>query len=788
MNALLEQFLSESRDALQGIGGMLMRLEKAPEDADAMRELFRLVHTLKGNSGLFDFPEMTRVLHASEDLMSVVRNGNIRYSSGLADHLMDAMDFVGLLCDEVESGKQPAASTAESSARLAASLRALIPPGERRGEPEPGEPSPASAIEGAASALASIPEEARAEAERLIRSGSPLCLVRYSPSADCFFQGADPLLTVLRSPGRIWGRILPRRAWPPLAELDAYRCELDFQILESATREAVAEHFRYALDQATIVELSPRDPGPSQGDRKDGSAASRRAWTEGELAVLDTILAAQRRILLLDDGPPWRLGRLLSVAAVLANCGEACGDFTARREIEGALDKAVDTGGNAALLDWLDAWKGAKAAPPEPAEPAASAEPAADRVRPEEAAKFGRRVDDGVAAAKSLKVDQAKIDRLMNLIGEMVVSKNALPYLARRAELQFGARELSREIKIQYGVINRIVEEMQDAIMQVRMMPVSFVFQRFPRMVRDISRKLGKEVQLDLVGEETEIDKNLIEALADPLVHIVRNSLDHGIESPELRRASGKSPVGKLTLRAAQDADRIVIEVSDDGKGIDPEVMKRKAYEKGFIDEQAMERMTDRDAVNLVFLAGLSTSDVVSDLSGRGVGMDVVRSAVERCHGDIDIQSRAGKGTSIRISLPLSMAVTQVMVIESDGQLFGVPMDSVVETVRVPRRRISTIKRSMTTTLRDRVIPLKALNALLGLPAEPLPNEDGEMAVLVARAGSEMVGIIVDDFRETLGLIQKPMQGALAGLAAYSGSAILGDGSVLMVLNVKGVF
>jgi two-component system chemotaxis sensor kinase CheA len=373
----------------------------------------------------------------------------------------------------------------------------------------------------------------------------------------------------------------------------------------------------------------------------------------------------------------------------------------------------------------------------------------------------------------------------MNLIGELVVSKNALPYLAQRAEAQYGVRELSREIKSEYSVINRIADEMQGAIMQVRMMAVSFVFQRFPRLVRDISRKLGKEVQLVLEGEQTEADKNIVESLADPLIHILRNSLDHGIEMPEVRRACGKPETGTIKIRASQESDTVVIEITDDGKGIDPGVIKRKAYEKGLIDEAALDRISDQEAVNLIFAAGLSTAEVVSDLSGRGVGMDVVRSTVNKINGSVLIQSELGKGTTIRISLPLSMAVTQVMIVESDGQLFGVPMDRVVETVRIPRSSIRWIKQSMTAVLRGRIVPLKNLNQLLGVSAPPLANEDDELAVLLVQAGGEILGLLVDSFKETLGLIQKPLGGVLSGLSAYSGSALLGDGSVLMILNIR---
>jgi two-component system chemotaxis sensor kinase CheA len=321
--------------------------------------------------------------------------------------------------------------------------------------------------------------------------------------------------------------------------------------------------------------------------------------------------------------------------------------------------------------------------------------------------------------------------------------------------------------------------------MQVRMMAVSFVFQRFPRLVRDISRKLGKEVQLVLEGEQTEADKNIIESLADPLIHILRNSLDHGLETAEVRIAAGKPPIGKLIIRATQEADRVVIEIVDDGKGIDPAVIKRKAYENGIIDEAALERIGDQEAINLIFAAGLSTAAVVSDLSGRGVGMDVVRSAVEKINGTVILRSELGKGTTIRISLPLSMAVTKVMVVESDGQLFGVPMDHVVETVRVARSAIRTIKQSQTAILRGRIVPLKSLNSLLGIAAIPKANSADEQAVLLVQSGSMELGLLVDGFQETIDVIQKPLAGFLSGLAAYSGSALMGDGSVLMILNIR---
>ena len=798
MTALLEQFLSEARDFLQGIGDNLLRLEKAPEETRLLNELFRLVHTLKGNSGLFDFPEMTRVLHASEDLMDAVRGAQLAFSRDLADRLMDAMDFVALLCDEVEAKGHIDASRAAESLQLAEGLRGLIPKKAQSGSAPRGDGSSTAKDGGARSGGAAkpnapqsfeVPANVRMEAAARFQSGKPLHWITYAPVEECFFQGDDPFYTVRQTPDLLWGGIAAREAWPRLAELNAYRCALVFNLLTTASHEALAEHFRYVIGQTSIISLEP------VGDTlavAGSSPAPVHAMSQARSDAQSMILAAQRQILMLDDHPAWQLGRIKAAAAAMIACCRAAGDPESVAEIEAALALAEARAEGSPLLAWLDAHMGGQPVAPlgggmEQAQTAAVPSPESPELSSDTVPKFGRRAEDVAAGTRSLKVDQAKIDRMMNLVGEIVVSKNALPYLAHRAEDQYGVQELSREIQAQYGVINRIVEEMQDAIMQVCMMPVSFVFQRFPRLVRDISRKLGKEVELVLEGESTEADKSIIESLGDPLIHIIRNSLDHGLETPEVRLAQGKSAVGVLTIRATQEGDRVVIEIMDDGKGIDPAIIKRKAFEKGLIDEAGLAQISDHDAVNLVFAVGLSTNEKVSDLSGRGVGMDVVRSAVEKFNGTIALDSVVGKGTSIRISLPLSMAVTQVMVIESDHQHFGVPMDHVVETVRIPGASISRIKQSQTTVLRNRIVPLKALNSLLSLPSKQKINDEGEFAVLVVDVGGEAVGLIVDEFRESIGIIQKPLGGVLGGIAAYSGSAVMGDGSVLMVLNIKEV-
>ena len=392
-------------------------------------------------------------------------------------------------------------------------------------------------------------------------------------------------------------------------------------------------------------------------------------------------------------------------------------------------------------------------------------------------------VADTKQVAHVLKVDQAKVDTLMNLIAELVVSKNSLPFLAKRAEDVYGSREMAREIKDQYAIIDRLAQGMQRAIMDVRMLPVAEVFERFPRLVRDLSRKLNKHIELKVVGEDTAADKTIIEALGDPLLHLVRNAIDHGIESPGQRIEAGKPEAGAIQLKAFQEGDQVVIEVSDDGKGIDPTVMRLKALEKKLITEDQADSLSDQDAINLIFLPGFSTMEEVSDLSGRGVGMDVVRTAVEKFNGQLMLSSRKGEGTLVRMSLPLSMAVARVMMIEVGGALFGVPMDGVAETVRVPRNRIRQIKRSEAFVLRDAIVPLMRMEKLLGLP--PVAADIEEEAVLVARVSGATVGLVVDRFREGIDVILKPMGGVLAGIRGYAGSALLGDGRVLLVLNLK---
>ncbi len=776
MNALLQQFINESRDFLQSISELLLQLEQSPQDEQIIVELFRSVHTLKGNSGLFEFTAMTQVLHAAEDLMDKVRDSRLAFSAEIADRLLDSMDFVSGLLDSVAANNYQNDEHMVRSAMEAANLRQLLSSVVQHSSSTVESANLATAHQPNANDVAATLLTFPASVQQAIAQfGDGHVFVFYQPEAECFFKGEDPFFLMQRLSGVAWSLALPASNLK-LTPYDCYQSQLDYLAVTTLDMVQLTEHFRYVTDQVKFFVLaSEPPPEPLSKDSVKFEVLSNL-----DLDLVD-ILQTQMLILeqqMANDGP---LGIVASVHRTLLALQLQIPIYTPPIQSE------------ASALE-LSAWVKQVLSQGECQDAVAELSAVAPNLLPEpfnkstiepdltSDARFGRRVED-TSAVKVLKVEQTKIDRLMDLIGEIVVAKNALPYLASKAEDQFGNREMSREIKAQYAVINRIVEEMQDAIMQVRMMPVSFIFQRFPRLVRDIARKLGKEVELQIHGEQTEADKSIIESLADPLIHILRNSLDHGFETVQEREAAGKPGVGQLKIRASQEADRVVIVIEDDGRGIDPAVIKRKAWEKNLITEEQLEKLTDFDAIQLIFAPGFSTAAQVTDLSGRGVGMDVVKTAVLRVGGAVHLSSEVGKGTRLSLSLPLSMAVTNVMVVGSDNQIFGIPMDLIVETVRLPMSAVRHIKQQMTTILRGRIIPLRSLNQLLDIEKPQQLNDEHEYALLVVKTHGEVLGLLVDDFFEVIDIILKPLPGELGKMPFYSGSALLGDGSVLLILN-----
>ncbi len=784
MNPLLARFIPEAQELIQQSATGILRLEKDPNNEAAINEVFRAIHTLKGSSGLFDAQPLTNLVHAGEDLLSAVRSGALQLSSEIADHILDMLDQAGIWLGDMEKDERLPLAAGEVSHKLASVLRRLLPQSADAGVNPEAETAKQTGSVDWLDAMRRQPDFA-AFAAAAADSSRTVIAIEYRPEETCFYSGEDPVNLMRQIPQLGVVSISLRTPWPSLDDADPYRCNLLFRALSRAPRDEIAHLFRYVLDQVSIISLPP---GALWGDGKaDSSPASSVAAGRSPVHELALRIAKEQlRILALPGEESEQKKRLASVRSTLSNVLGALHDEEPARDFAAACKEDKPASVVAFIENWVKHSQPTANGAGNPQKAVGGSKSLNGASAPvEEATPESTRTNGAAHKPQALKVDQAKLDTLMNLIGELVVSKNSLPFLARRAEEVYGSREMAREIKDQYAVIDRLAQEMQAAIMAVRMQPISEAFDRFPRLVRDLARKLSKKIDLQMEGEETAADKAIIAALGEPLLHIVRNSIDHGIETPEERLAFGKSSQAQILLRAYQESDQIVIEVADDGRGIDPVKIKGAALSKGVITEDQASRLSDQEAINLVFRPGFSTASEVSDLSGRGVGMDVVRSNIEKMGGQVGVSSAVGNGATVRLSLPLSMAVTRVMMVEVGSSLVGIPMDVIVETVRLSPSQIYAIKQSETFVLRDTIIPLVRMDRLLGVPGSASNQNELGMAVLVVRVRGALVGLSVDQFRESIDVILKPFGGLLSGLTGYAGTALLGDGRVLLVLNLK---
>ncbi len=419
------------------------------------------------------------------------------------------------------------------------------------------------------------------------------------------------------------------------------------------------------------------------------------------------------------------------------------------------------------LLDALhgDAAPGAKPLPANPTP--APASPAAPKAAA--AAKPAAEVEHTV------RVDTKRLDAIVNLIGELVLSRNRLKTLRTRLRDE----ELDRAV----STLDIATARLQSAVMRTRMQPVGKVFSRFPKVARDVARSLQKEVDLELVGAETELDRNLVEALADPLVHLVRNAIDHGVESPALREASGKQRSGHVRLSAQQEGDYVSIEVQDDGAGIDPERLREKAREKGLIDAEAAARLSTDECLHLIFLPGFSTKAEVTDISGRGVGMDVVQSRIRELSGTIQIQSELGRGSRFMIRVPLTLAILPTLLVQAGEHVYALPLARVVEVLHAPQTSLGWFDGRAVLDRRSHTLPLVDLRRWLGV--EPSPA--ALLTVVLLQAGEARFGLVVDQVRGREEVVIKPLPRALRGLPGYAGATLIGDGRMALILDVDGL-
>ncbi|HEV7139130.1 MAG TPA: chemotaxis protein CheA [Steroidobacteraceae bacterium] len=494
----------------------------------------------------------------------------------------------------------------------------------------------------------------------------------------------------------------------------------------------------------------------------DGAAAAIAAGKEDSATSLPPEVAAvieAQRALLAEGSTRSFAGRTASAGLVAANALRFCGRIELSQRISRATELSL-LGLSAqplqeALLQSLCG---------DPRQPAATS---TLPVQPE-------------VAARTFRIEAEQVDALVRLAGELTVAKNAIGHAVKLARA--GDASLADVLTDRHGALEHLVGELQSCVLRMRVRPLRTVLQRLPRLVREMAATLGKSVTLVIEGDETEADKTIVELLFEPLLHLVRNAIDHGVESKQERTRAGKPATASLRIRAQRRGDQILIEVSDDGAGIDLARVREVAAQRGLVAEEQRLMLTEADALALIFSPGFSTAAEVTEVSGRGVGMDAVRTAVARIGGHVSIASVPGRGTAVKLSLPFSVMMTHVMTVEAGGQMFGLPLEAIIETVRVPQAAIAGVGTAPAVVLRNRTLPLIDLAAVLGV-ASPPADEDGA-TVVVAAANGEWGAFRVDRIVEQLDLILKPLEGLLAGTPGIMGTSLLGDGRVLLVLDI----
>jgi two-component system chemotaxis sensor kinase CheA len=449
---------------------------------------------------------------------------------------------------------------------------------------------------------------------------------------------------------------------------------------------------------------------------------------------------------------------------------EAGGDDITEEEFEALLDKlhgsgkapTPQAGAKAVAATGTGGEQKKPASSPGPAAPAA-----AEKVKPA--------APPSSKAEATVRVDTKRLDEIMNMVGELVLSRNRLATLKE----SLANEDMSKAI----ANLDVVTADLQNAVMKTRMQPIKKVFGRFPRVVRDLARSLNKEVNLELQGEETDLDKNLVEALADPLVHLVRNAVDHGIESPDEREAKGKPRAGTVILAAEQEGDHILLSIEDDGAGMSADKLREKAVEKGLMDSESAARLDDKECYNLIFAAGFSTKEEISDVSGRGVGMDVVKTRIGQLNGSVEIDSELGKGSRLMIRVPLTLAIMPTLMVKLGDQPFALPLGSVSEIFDLDEERTNIVDGQLVVMVRERALPLFYLREWL-VKDETRNNADTVSHVVVVHVGSQKVGFVVEQLVGQEEVVIKPLGAFLQGLAGFAGATITGDGRIALILDV----
>lgn len=728
---ILQDFLVEAGEILEQLSEQLVELESRPDDADLLNAIFRGFHTVKGGAGFLQLNELVECCHIAENVFDILRKGERRVDSELMDVVLEALDAVNSMFTEVRERSPITAATPELLAALA-----------RLAEPQTADE---------AAPVAEVVQAPVAESE----------------SGDITDNEFEQLLDSLNA---VKAQAEAPAAAPVPASTAAGSDEITDAEFESLLDQLHGKG-QFAVDAVAAAPAAPVAP-KAAGDSSD--------ITDDEFEALLDQLHGKGNFAV--DALESAIASVPTPAAPTA--AAAGGDLISDHEFESLLDELHGKGkftevgtGSAASSVAAPVAKAAAPAPvakaPEPKaeapKPAAAAAPAPAR------APAAPPADKPASEAETtVRVDTARLDEIMNMVGELVLVRNRL--------VRLGANSADEAMSKAVSNLDVVTADLQTAVMKTRMQPIKKVFGRFPRLVRDLARQLKKEINLELVGEETDLDKNLVEALADPLVHLVRNAVDHGIESPEEREASGKSRGGKVILAAEQEGDHILLSISDDGKGMDPNVLRSIAVKRGVMDKDAADRLSDTECYNLIFAPGFSTKTEISDVSGRGVGMDVVKTKISQLNGSINIYSTKGQGSKIVIKVPLTLAIMPTLMVMLGNQAFAFPLVNVNEIFHLDLSTTNVVDGQEVVIVRDKALPLFYLKRWLVSSAAHEEQREGHVVIL--SVGTQRIGFVVDQLVGQEEVVIKPLGKMLQGTPGMSGATITGDGRIALILDV----
>lgn len=713
---ILQDFLIEAGEILEQLNEQLVDLEQSPEDSDLLNTIFRGFHTIKGGGSFLSLTNLVEVCHQSEDVFNLLRNRELMLDAAMMDAFLRVLDEVNKMFEEVRNGVDP---TAADPALLQSLIDMQNPDLNSAGSAED--------------------ESSEAEEEEEVENESEVAEEE--------------------------------------TELTAKDAADDFV---AGDGEITDEEFENLLDTLQTDKESKsapkKDPKPKSpaNDNKGKSTEGDEISDDEFEALLDNLHGA-------GAGP--------KVSAEKKATPKKEKKETPKVSKSNSKDDEISDDEFESMLDDMHGkGKGPKVSQnkkepekkePKPAKkPEASKAPARAAVEP--AAKPGAVAQPkAVQGETTVRVDTARLDDIMNLVGELVLARNRLNTLKESFEDERVHKAISN--------LDVVTGDLQTAVMKTRMQPVKKVFGRFPRVVRDMARSLNKEIALEMMGEETDLDKNLVEALADPLVHLVRNSVDHGIEAPDVREAAGKAREGTVILAAQQEGDHILLSIADDGAGMDPEILRNKVIEKGLMDAESASRLDDKGCFDLIFMPGLSTKQEITDVSGRGVGMDVVKTKITQLNGMIDIDSTLGKGTTLTIKVPLTLAILPTLMVQLGTRKFALPLSNVSEIFELNSKKMSIVDGRQVVLNRGKAPPIFYLRNWLLNDADITEFDLKESQVIMVQIANSQVGLVVDQVIGQEEVVIKPLGAMLHGLPGMAGSTITGDGNIAIILDVQGL-